>query len=270
MPSIRRLMGGKKRTKSPNMLSNNGTNNSDSTGKGYDSSMGPNDDGHTPVRTLQQYHGGPNEERTEFMEKYSALANKSLAVAVEQVSIFLRSDNTVVSFFEQSADDIETPIVNRLSSRETVLRRSSDASMIVQAIIDAIIDLAIPVATAYQDAVDELELDVLTGKPGSNILEPCIRRTNPYTYKRAFDREHETALYPHKRSLAIPIQHLPYYQSRQCPPRPQERARCNTGNYASRRRSPVQTRFYRCQNFPIVAYVPGRCGGSLHAYCREH
>ena len=116
------------------------------------------------IRTLQQYHGGPNKERTEFMEKYSALASKSLAVAVEQVSIFLSSDNTVVSFFEQSADDIETPIVSRLSSPETVLRRSSDASMIVQAIIDAIIDLAIPVATAYQDAVDELELNVLTGK----------------------------------------------------------------------------------------------------------
>ena len=116
------------------------------------------------IRTLQQYHGGPNKERTEFMEKYSALANKSLAVAVEQVSIFLSSDNTVVSFFEQSADDVETPIVSRLSSPETVLRRSSDASMIVQAIIDAIIDLAIPVATAYQDAVDELELNVLTGK----------------------------------------------------------------------------------------------------------
>ncbi|MCJ1283986.1 hypothetical protein MMC26_003317 [Xylographa opegraphella] len=123
------------------------------------------------IRTLQQYHGGPNKERTEFMEKYSALANKSLAVAVEQVSIFLSSDNTVVSFFEQSADDIETPIIGRLSSPETVLRRSSDASMIVQAIIDAIIDLAIPVATAYQDAVDELELNVLT--------EPSIGNTRP-------------------------------------------------------------------------------------------
>lgn len=32
----------------------------------------------------------------------------------------------------------------------------------MQGIIDAIIDLAIPVATAYQDAIGELELDVLT------------------------------------------------------------------------------------------------------------
>ena len=51
----------------------------------------------------------------------------------------------MVSFFEQSAEDVENPIIDRLSSRETTLRRSSDASMVVQAIIDAIIDLAIPV-----------------------------------------------------------------------------------------------------------------------------
>ena len=116
----------------------------------------------TNVRTLQRYHGGPNEERIEFMEKHSALASRGLGVAVEQVSIFLISDNTVISFFESSAQDIESPIIPRLSSQETILRRTADASMITQAIIDAIIDLAIPVAEAYQDAIGELELNVLT------------------------------------------------------------------------------------------------------------
>ena len=91
------------------------------------------------VRTLQRYHGSTNEERTEYMEEHSALRTKQLAVAVEQVSIFLCSDNTVVSFFEQSAEDIETPILLRLNSGETVLRRTSNASMILQAIIDAIV-----------------------------------------------------------------------------------------------------------------------------------
>lgn len=116
----------------------------------------------TNVRTLQRYHGGPNEERIDFMEKHSALASKSLGVGVEQVSIFLISDNTVISFFESSAQDVESPILTRLSSKETILRRTADASMITQAIIDAIIDLAIPVAEAYQDAIGEMELNVLT------------------------------------------------------------------------------------------------------------
>ncbi|KAL8923654.1 MAG: hypothetical protein Q9172_003046 [Xanthocarpia lactea] len=123
----------------------------------------------TPLRTLQRYHGGPNEERIQFMENHSALASKNLGVSVEQVSIFLTADNTVISFFESSAEDIETPILSRLNTPETILRRSVAASMIVQAIIDAIVDLAIPVTTAYQDAIGELELDVLT--------EPDIRHT---------------------------------------------------------------------------------------------
>lgn len=114
------------------------------------------------VRTLQRYHGGPNEEKIKFMEKHSALASKSLGVGVEQVSIFMTADNTVISFFESSAEDIESPIITRLSTKETILRRMSDASMVTQAIIDTIIDLAIPVAEAYQDAIGELELNVLT------------------------------------------------------------------------------------------------------------
>ena len=52
-------------------------------------------------RTLQRYHGGPNEERTVYMETHSALASKNLAVSVEQVSIFLTADNTVVSYVPQ-------------------------------------------------------------------------------------------------------------------------------------------------------------------------
>lgn len=114
------------------------------------------------ARSLQRYRGGPNEDRIEFMERHASLASKGLCVTLEQVSIFLHADNTVTSFFETSADDIEAPIVRRLSSPETILRQSCDASMLTQAILDAVIDLAIPVTMAYQDAIGDLELEVLT------------------------------------------------------------------------------------------------------------
>ena len=147
------------------------SNDPQSPGKGFKSNFtqyGYTTNAPRPTQTLQRYHAGPNEERTVFMERESALTNKGLAVSVEQVSIFLTSDNCVVSFFESSAPDIENPIVDRLESSGTLLRRSADASMILQAVVDAIIDLAIPVTTAYQDAVEELELNVLTG------ILPCI------------------------------------------------------------------------------------------------
>lgn len=120
-------------------------------------------------RTLQRYNGGPNLERMVYMERHSALTKKDLAVCAEQVSLFLLGDNTVVSFFESSGEDIEAPILRRLATPETILRRSCDASMLVQAIIDAIIDMAIPVATKYSEIIQELELDVLT--------EPSIHHT---------------------------------------------------------------------------------------------
>ncbi|KAK6361619.1 hypothetical protein TWF730_005337 [Orbilia blumenaviensis] len=114
------------------------------------------------IQTLQRYHGGPSYERILFMERNSSLAQKDYAVAVEQCSIFLCDDNTVISFFERSADDIEPPIMARLSSTNTLLRSSCDGSMVVQAIIDAIVDLCFPVIHAYQDTIGELELSVLT------------------------------------------------------------------------------------------------------------
>ncbi|KAJ9663695.1 hypothetical protein H2198_000707 [Neophaeococcomyces mojaviensis] len=114
------------------------------------------------VRTLQQYHAGPNQDRIEYMQRHSTLGKRGLGVSVEQVSIFLTADNTVISFFEYSAQDVELPILRRLQSQSTILRQSCDASMLMQSIVDTIIDLAIPVTTAYQDAIGDLELRVLT------------------------------------------------------------------------------------------------------------
>ena len=116
----------------------------------------------TSARSVQRYRGGPNEDRIAFMERHAVLAPKGLSVTLEQVSVFLHADNTVTSFFETSADDIEAPIVKRLNSPETILRQSCDASMLLQAILDAIIDLAMPATMAYQDAIGDLELEVLT------------------------------------------------------------------------------------------------------------
>lgn len=114
------------------------------------------------IRTLHHYHAGPNLDRIEYMSRHSPLSKRGLGVSMEQVSIFVTSDNTVISFFEYSAQEVEAPIMRRLQSKSTILRQSCDASMLMQSILDTIIDLAIPVTTAYQDAIGDLELAVLT------------------------------------------------------------------------------------------------------------
>ena len=122
------------------------------------------------IRTMQRYHAGPNQDRIDYMERHAVLKPKGIGVSMEQVSIFLCADNTVISFFEYSAHVVQSPILKRLQSTGTILRQSADASMLCQAILDAIIDMAIPVTTAYQDAIGDLELDVLT--------DPDIHQSN--------------------------------------------------------------------------------------------
>jgi Mg2+ and Co2+ transporter CorA len=106
-------------------------------------------------------HMSRNMDRNLYMERNSPLTKKNLAVSIEQVSIFLVADNTVIAFFEHSADDIEEPILRRLNSPDTILRKSADASMMLQAIIDAQTDLFFAVSAAYEEIIAELELDVL-------------------------------------------------------------------------------------------------------------
>jgi len=113
------------------------------------------------IRTLHTYRGDSSPERIAYMKKRSMLTKYGLTVSVEQVSMFLCADNTLISFFEHSADDIEDPILDRLRSAGTILRRTSDASMMMHAIIDGIADLAIPIITSYEEAIAELEMDIL-------------------------------------------------------------------------------------------------------------
>jgi len=51
---------------------------------------------------------------------------------------------------------VATPIVQRLASVTTILRTSEDASLLLQSIIDAIVDLSFPIATAYQEVIADL------------------------------------------------------------------------------------------------------------------
>lgn len=95
------------------------------------------------------------------MQQHSALVSRHLVVACEQVAMFVTHDNTIISFFESSAVDVEAPIIRR-QTRDTIVRQSCDAFMVGQAIIDAIIDLAMPVITCYTEVIGDLELDMLT------------------------------------------------------------------------------------------------------------
>ena len=59
--------------------------------------------------------------------------------------------------------------LKRLYSPDTILRKSCDASMVAQALIDAMMDLFFAVSAAYEDIIGDLELDILR--------DPSIKHT---------------------------------------------------------------------------------------------
>jgi Mg2+ and Co2+ transporter CorA len=75
---------------------------------------------------------------------------------------------------------MERLIITRLNTPGTILRELNDASLLVQAIIDAIIDLAIPIMAVYIDIIADLELDVLTSPSmnQSKSLYTCVSEIN--------------------------------------------------------------------------------------------
>ena len=99
---------------------------------------------------------------SERRAKWRLLSYRKFAMSVEQVSIFLTADNTVITIFEQSGHHALTPILTRLNSPRTIIRSSNDASMLVHAVIDVIVDLSIPIGRAVDEIFGELEGAVLS------------------------------------------------------------------------------------------------------------
>lgn len=117
----------------------------------------------TRMETIHEWNNPYSaiQQKSMFIESKRPLSVFKRAVGVEQVSLFLTSQNTVISFFERSATDIERPLLARLSKESTILRESCDPSLLLQAIVDAIVDLIQPIVAAYRRRLDELEVDAM-------------------------------------------------------------------------------------------------------------
>lgn len=83
-------------------------------------------------------------------------------VALEPVSIFLHSSNTLISVFANEADEVIQPILDRLNSPTTLLRRSQDASFLMESLLDGIIDRLVQVVEEYADELEGMERLVFT------------------------------------------------------------------------------------------------------------
>ncbi|KAF9579133.1 hypothetical protein BGW38_004740, partial [Lunasporangiospora selenospora] len=91
----------------------------------------------------------PNEDRA------------SLKVQMEQVTMFLLQDGTLITLFQVSGNSVIAPIVERLSHDYSLVRKNNDASFLLQSVIDGIVDHAIPITDAFRQEINDLEMHIL-------------------------------------------------------------------------------------------------------------
>lgn len=88
-------------------------------------------------------------------------SRKKSAMRWGQASVFLTDDNTIITIFEHSGNDVLAPVMDRLQSSQTVLRSSNDPSMLLHAVIDTIVDLSLPIGKTVAEIFEDLEQAVL-------------------------------------------------------------------------------------------------------------
>jgi len=96
--------------------------------------------------------------------KYQYPLNESmdrLKVLMEQVTMFLLSDGTLITLFQVSGKSVVDPIVERVSKDYSLARKHNDASFLLQSVMDGIVDHAIPITDAYRQTLNELEVHVV-------------------------------------------------------------------------------------------------------------
>ncbi|KAF8950385.1 hypothetical protein BGZ52_002693 [Haplosporangium bisporale] len=104
----------------------------------------------------------PLEKLDHYKYRYPKMqAYGALRVQMEQVTLFLLEDSTLITLFQVSGESVVNPIVERLAHDYNIARKQNDASFLLQSVIDGIVDHAIPITDAFRQEINELETHVL-------------------------------------------------------------------------------------------------------------
>ncbi|KAG8768671.1 hypothetical protein FRC12_005444 [Ceratobasidium sp. 428] len=90
-------------------------------------------------------------------------------VDVASAWIFLMRDGTIISVSQKLETPFGAAITNRLRARETVLRSSGDASLLLESLLDLVVDNAVQVVDKYHDVILKMERSILL-KPNMNTV----------------------------------------------------------------------------------------------------
>jgi len=84
-----------------------------------------------------------------------------IKVDVASIFMFLLRDGTLITIQRDPEREFAQPIYDRLRLRDTLLRSSGDASLLLQSLIDMIVDDAVKVTDKYHRRLLKMERDIL-------------------------------------------------------------------------------------------------------------
>ncbi|KAA1477253.1 hypothetical protein DENSPDRAFT_884939 [Dentipellis sp. KUC8613] len=119
--------------------------------------------------TADSEHGGKPSSILAKKRKQAATAitldqlkkGERVNVHIAPMCIFLFRDGTVISIHPDANLDLTAPIAGRVRQRDTSLRKTADASLLVESLLDLIVDSALEIVDEYHTRINKLERQIL-------------------------------------------------------------------------------------------------------------
>ncbi|KAG8991832.1 hypothetical protein FRB93_002567 [Tulasnella sp. JGI-2019a] len=110
-----------------------------------------------------------------------------VAVDLKNMFIFFFRDGTLITIHQDPGSNLFDPVSKRLRQRDTLLRNTSDASMLLQNVLDLVVDNAVLVVEKYQQELLKWEGDILIKPKVSTVRSLHIASGDIAMLKRTLD-----------------------------------------------------------------------------------
>ncbi|KZO94116.1 hypothetical protein CALVIDRAFT_484921 [Calocera viscosa TUFC12733] len=84
-----------------------------------------------------------------------------VSVELKHIYVFLTRGGTLITFHQDADLSVFRPIKARLQLKDSLLRAHSDASLLMQSVVDLVVDKALEVVDRYHDTLLDLERQIL-------------------------------------------------------------------------------------------------------------
>ncbi|KIM47383.1 hypothetical protein M413DRAFT_439064 [Hebeloma cylindrosporum] len=127
------------------------------------------------------------ERKQDEAEIHALKKGSRVNVNVSPMFFFLLRDGTVISIRPTPSLAFAAPIAFRLKSRDTVLRKSADPSLLLHALLDLVVDKAVQVIDEYHVKIHKYERDILLRPKMDTVRQLHILSGDLILHKRTLD-----------------------------------------------------------------------------------